>query len=96
MRILNWVLAGVSIGVIVSAFRDFERGRWLAPALPDGAGVADGMEPVLGYDGMDQETILDWLPFADLDPEQLDEIARYEEANLCREPVLNTLEEMLA
>ena len=94
MKTLQWLLAGVLVGVIAVAFRDLERGEWLAPALPRGE-EADEEEPVLGYDGMDQETVLEWLANADLDEEAIERIARYEQANLEREPVLEALQEML-
>lgn len=94
MKTLQWMLAGVLIGVIAVAFRDLERGAWLSPALPQRDEV-DEEEPVLGYDGMDQETLIDWLASADLDDDSIDRVLRYERANLGREPVIEALEEML-
>ncbi len=94
MRTLKWVLAGLLVGIVAVSFRDMQRGEWLRPArspvLEPG-----GEEPVLGYDGMDQETLLDWLGAAQLDESSIERIIRYEEANLGREPVLEALEELL-
>lgn len=94
------LLAGAAVGVIVLAFRDFERGGWLMPAGFDGRiGAPDDedleQEPVLGYDGMDQETLLDWLEGSDLDAETLMRARWYEQRNLAREPVLDALDARL-
>lgn len=101
-------LLGVAAGAtIVMAFRDFEGGGWLAPALP-GAGQGDGdilleeddeelaEEPVLGYDGMDRDTLVAWLDDADLDEATLLHIRRYETANEDREAVLDRIDDLLA
>lgn len=95
MNKLKWLLAGVAIGVIAVAFRDLERGRWLAPELPRRDEPVGPEEPVLGYDGMDQETLLDWLASADMDADALARILRYEAANLNRAPVIDLLEDLL-
>jgi hypothetical protein len=103
---MNWIkalLATAAIGVIVVAFRDSANDRWLVPALPGGdsdrdAGnyVPDGEEePVLGYDGMDQEALLDWLVDARLDRSTLARIRRYEAENLGREAVIEAVEDLL-
>lgn len=89
------MFAGIVIGVIAVAFRDMERGEWLAPTLPRGTEEADEEEPVLGYDGMDQETILDWIASADLDDETIEEIIDYERLHRDREPVIEALQDML-
>jgi hypothetical protein len=95
MKILQWIVAGVLLGVIVSRLRRFVEEGAFAPVKAPEALEAGGAEPVLGYDGMDQETLLEWLPAAKLDSETVEDILRYEEANLCREPVVAVLEEML-
>lgn len=104
MRQILKLLVGVAaVGVVVAAFRDSGRQRWLRPALPGGGGDGDedgelslgGQEPVLGYDGMDRDTLLDWLRDADLDRSTLLRIQAYESANLSRAPVLDTVEELL-
>lgn len=94
MNALKWLLAGLIAGVVAVAFRDMQRGVWLAPALPRAEGEVDEEEPVLGYDGMDQETLLDWLDESDLEPDVVDRMIRYEEANQNREPVLDALSEL--
>jgi hypothetical protein len=95
MKSLKWILAGLIAGVIIAAFRDFERSRWLAPAIP-GEEEADDREPLLGYDGMDQETILEWLADSELDETTVESVIRYERSHLRREPVIEALEEMLS
>jgi hypothetical protein len=101
-RLLKVLLGVAAVGVVAVAFRDSARGRWLRPALPggddDGDGgllIADGEEPVLGYDGMDRDTLLDWLGDADLDRDTLLRIRAYESANLAREPVLDAVDDLL-
>lgn len=103
MRQILKLLVGVAaVGVVVAAFRDSTRQRWLRPALPGGADDDEGgelspggQEPVLGYDGMDRDTLLDWLRDADLDRGTLLRIQAYESANLARDPVLHAIEDML-
>lgn len=102
MRQILKLLVGVAaVGVVVAAFRDSSRQRWLRPALPggdndqDGYDTLGGQEPVLGYDGMDRDTLLDWLGEADLDRATLLRIQAYESANLARGPVLDAVEDML-
>lgn len=95
MRLLKVLLAGAAVGVIVAAFRDFENRTWLVPAGAAGSDEAGGTEPVLGYDGMDQDTLLDWLGEADLDDATLERMHRYELANHGREPVLSAIEDQL-
>ena len=102
MRRALQVLIGVAaVGVVAAAFRDSARGRWLRPAVPFGGDDDDvefalgGQEPVLGYDGMDRDTLLDWLADADLDRDTLLRIRAYESANLAREPVLDAVDDLL-
>jgi hypothetical protein len=91
MKTLQWLLLGAVAGVVIAAFRDFDRGEW----LPVGGGHADDgpddEEPILGYDGMDQETLLDWLDDAHPDPATARKIYDYEVGHLRREPVLEAL-----
>jgi hypothetical protein len=99
-RLLKVLLGAAAVGVVAVAFRDSARGRWLRPALPgdDEDGdllIADGEEPVLGYDGMDRDTLLDWLGDADLDRDTLLRIRAYETANLDREPVMDAVDDLL-
>ena len=100
-RLLKVLVGAAAVGVVVVAFRDSARGRWLRPVFPgrgeDGGGldIADGEEPVLGYDGMDRDTLLDWLTDADLDRDTLLRIRAYESATLGREPVLDAVDDLL-
>lgn len=99
-RLLKVLLGAAAVGVVAVAFRDSARGRWLRPALPGdddegGLLIADGEEPVLGYDGMDRDTLLDWLADADLDRDTLLRIRAYESANQARELVLDTVDDLL-
>jgi hypothetical protein len=101
-QILKLMLGVAAVGVVVAAFRDSSRDRWLRPAVPfggdddeDGDYALGGQEPVLGYDGMDRDTLLDWLRDADLDRSTLLRIQAYESANESRGPVLDAVEELL-
>ena len=100
MRLLKILLAGAAVGVIVTAFRDFENESWLLPTRSGGSrgpiDLGDEPEPVLGYDGMDQDTLLDWLSGAEMDVETLERMHRYELAGRGREPVLSAIEDRLA
>ncbi len=53
-------------------------------------------EPVLGYDGMDRDSLVDWLRDASLDEETLLHIERYERSKENREPVLDAVGDLLA
>jgi hypothetical protein len=99
-RLLKVMLGVAAVGVVAIAFRDSARGRWLRPALPGGDDdgdvlIADGEEPVLGYDGMDRDTLLDWLSDADLDRDTLLRIRAYETANMGRDAVLDAVDDLL-
>jgi hypothetical protein len=53
-------------------------------------------EPVLGYDGMDRDSLIEWLRDASLDEGTLLHIERYERARENREPVLDAVGDLLA
>ncbi|HEX6926311.1 MAG TPA: hypothetical protein VF167_12900 [Longimicrobiaceae bacterium] len=100
MSVWKALLAGAAVGVILIAFRDSARGGWLMPAgfpRPFEAPEEEDLEeePVLGYDGMDQETLLDWLEDADLDRETLLRTRWYEQRHQARELVLDALDSRL-
>lgn len=101
MRFLKLLLGVAAVGVVAAAFRDSTRGRWLRPSVPftgdDGEGgpELDGQEPVLGYDGMDRDTLLEWLNDAELDRATLLRIQAYETAHQARVPILDAIEDML-
>lgn len=54
-----------------------------------------GAEPMLGYDGLATEDILDWIRDADPDLEQLRAIHDYEAAHRERAPVLRECQERI-
>lgn len=99
MRLLKLLFAGAIVGVIVAAFRDFEADAWLSPA--DGSLIGsdddevDDTEPVLGYDGMDVDTLLDWIGDAQPDSMTLREMYDYERAHRARRAVLDALADRL-
>lgn len=95
MNLIKLIVGGAAVAAIAAAFRDFENRGWLTPALPRPAGYDLNEEPILGYDGMDQETLIDWLGDADLDRATLTRMRAYERANRNREPVLSAVEDML-
>lgn len=101
MKLLKLLAATAAVTTIMLAFRDRESGEWIRPALDlggvpgggDGAELDDEVdtEPVLGYDGMDVDTLIEWLDDADLDEETLLEIEAYERAHRNRGAVLEAL-----
>jgi len=100
MKTATWMLAGLLAGLLLSTVRRMDR-RELhidEEAGDDRGGVGPGVseEPILGYDGMDQETILEWVEEAGLDEESVERILEYEEATRRRQPVLDALHDLLA
>ena len=105
MRALKVLIGAAAGAAIVLALRDFRNGGWLKPAL---AGGRDGgllledddeeflEEPVLGYDGMDRDTLVEWLDDADLDERTLLRVRHYEQETDAREPVLDKIDDLLA
>ncbi|HEX8430192.1 MAG TPA: hypothetical protein VF625_02850 [Longimicrobium sp.] len=104
----GWVkllLGAAAIGVIVYAVREVMGRRSGVAALPGGDAEGDDgaigeyrnddEEPTLGYDGMDRDTLVDWLQDANLDESTLLRIERYERANENREPVLDAVGDLL-
>jgi hypothetical protein len=107
MNALKVLVGAAAAGTIALAFRDFANGGWLQPALPGGGWAGGGdlleedqeellEEPVLGYDGMDRDTLVSWLDDADLDEATLLRVRRYEQATQDREPVLDKVDDLLA
>lgn len=97
MRAWRWIAGLAMVGGAVLALRELTaRG-----VLPRGGAAAGGElepggeEPVLGYDGMDRDTLIDWLSDADLDREALLRVRDYEAANRGREPVLEAVATLL-
>ncbi|HEU4558362.1 MAG TPA: hypothetical protein VFS20_10950 [Longimicrobium sp.] len=107
MRALKVLIGAAAGAAIVLALRDYRQGGWLRPALPGAMRDDDGLlleddeeelleEPVLGYDGMDRDTLIEWLDDADLDESTLLRIRRYELETDNREPVLDRIDDLLA
>ena len=107
MKLGRILLGAAAVGAIAMALRDFRGSRWLIPTLggTDGLDDIDAIdedaeapadeEPVLGYDGMDRDTMLDWLRDASLDEATLLRMDRYERAHHNREPVLEAISDQL-
>ncbi|HEX7242774.1 MAG TPA: hypothetical protein VF263_20975 [Longimicrobiaceae bacterium] len=101
MNMLKLLLGGAAVATILIAFRDFDNDGWLPPG-GEGGGTAlaganawDDEEPVLGFDGMDRDTAIQWLRDAALDPDTLIRIHEYEARHQGRERILETISEML-
>lgn len=101
MNLLRLLLGGAAVATILVAFRDFENDSWLPPGGA-GAGPATALpedavdeEPVLGYDGMDRDTLIQWIRDARLDEDTLIRIHEYEAANQARERVLQAVSDLL-
>jgi hypothetical protein len=95
MKIPRLVVAGSLLGAAVGLLRIYLRRLSEPQAQPGGAPVLDEHEPVLGYDGMDVDTLLTWLADAGLDRETLSRMREYEEQHLRREAVLTELDSRL-
>ena len=96
MKAWRWIAAVAMVGGAVVLLRELSaRGAFpRASDAPDGI-EPGGEEPVLGYDGMDRDTLIDWLSEADLDHESLTRIREYETANRGRESVLEAVANLL-
>lgn len=81
-----------------SRFQDFRGGAAasVSPRGPIGEYADTDEEPVLGYDGMDRDTLVDWIRDSTLDEETLLRIERYERSKENREPVLDAVGDLLA
>ena len=96
MNLLKALVAAAAVGVIAVAFRNPETGGWL-PLGGTGASGDDGEspEPFLGYDGMDRDTLIDFLGSAELDRSMLHRVQAYEKANQGRGVVLDAVADLL-
>lgn len=95
MNFLKGLVAALAAGVIVIAFRDPETGGWLPLGGRPGEADADTPEPFLGYDGMDRDTLIDFIGSSDLDQAMLLRVQAYEMAHLARQPVLDAIDDLL-
>jgi hypothetical protein len=97
MNYFKLLAAGTAAGIIMTAFRN-DQGEWIVPGrgLSD-PGIADDseQEPVLGYDGLDDEALQHWLDTTDTDRAQLLRMIRYEAGHRGRQPVLSALVDQL-
>lgn len=97
MNLFKALAAASAVAVILYAFRDPDTGEWLIPGRAEtGAATLDEHEPVLGYDGMDRDTLVDWLREADLDDATLRRIRLYESRHGGRAMVLDTVDELMS
>lgn len=93
--LLRLLIAGAALTVVYIALREPDappRSRGLRERR---GAPADETEPVLGYDGMDLETLLPWLEAAELDDDTLERVRAYERRHRAREAVLDTLDDLL-
>jgi hypothetical protein len=94
-KLIGAVLVLVGFVLAYRALREPDDGASLAPGR-DLSPRFDNEEPVLGYDGMDLQTVVEWLESADLDSATLRRIRAYEQRNRSRESVLDTLNDLIA
>lgn len=94
MRRFLKVIAGGAVGGLIAGGLQRVLGRRRAE---DDAPVdlLSDAEPVLGYDGMDLQTVVPWLESANLDRATLRRIRAYEERRQRRETVLQTIDALL-
>ncbi len=102
--LLTGLASGTALGTLTVAVRRWQRAGRTEPAMPDGSRTgpvltrrrtADEREPVLGYDGMDAETLIDWLERTELDSATLREVRSYELRHQAREEVLAALDDLM-
>jgi hypothetical protein len=93
MRAWKWLAGAAAITAAAVALREVAARRGgIRPLVTLSPGEA---EPVLGYDGMDRDTLLDWLGEADLDRETLLRLRDYEATHRSREGVLEAVDALL-
>jgi hypothetical protein len=96
-RILKTLTTGLTTGLLTGL--GYLGWRRLRTRGGDGAAAAvveEGeAEPVLGYDGMDPQTLIPWLESANLDRNTLQRVRTYEKAHRNRENVLGVLDDLL-
>ncbi len=98
MNLLRLLLGGAAVATILVAFRDFQNDTWLPAGGRGGPSIPEGVEdeePILGYDGMDRDTLIQWIRDARLDEDTLIRIHEYEAAHQARERVLQAVAELL-
>ncbi|HEV2149081.1 MAG TPA: hypothetical protein VGR37_16865 [Longimicrobiaceae bacterium] len=97
MNLLRLLLGGAAIATILVAFRDFDHDTWLPPGGRAATGLEgeEDEEPILGYDGMDRDMLIQWIRDAQLDEDTLIRIHEYEAANQRRDRVMQAVSELL-
>ncbi|CAN5350479.1 hypothetical protein BH20GEM2_BH20GEM2_06360 [soil metagenome] len=104
-RLMIGLASGTVLGVLTLAMRRwqgdtqaFDSQPLALPAptrTPDIAPRHEDEEPILGYDGMDAETLIDWLERADLDTIALRRVRGYETRHRDRQDVLQVVDDLL-
>jgi hypothetical protein len=98
IRLIKLLLAAATVsGLVYLALRQREvaAGTALARNRMDEPLPEREPEPVLGYDGMDLQTVTEWLERAELDELSLRSIRAYEQRHRARETVLGVIDEKL-
>jgi len=96
-RLFKLVLVAVVVHKATQFIRNLEpreasKRRSARPPLGE---AAANVEPVLGYDGMDLQTLVPWLESANLDRATLRRIRDYESRHQARQTVLQTVDDLL-
>ncbi len=95
MNIFKLLLGGAAAAVILHAFRDETTGGWLPPGGPTAPRFPADEEPVLGYDGMDRDMVIEWLRDSNFDQETLFRVHEYEATHQRREAVLEAIADLV-
>jgi hypothetical protein len=93
--LLRLLITGAALAVVYIALREPDAPPRTRRLREPRGGAFDEPEPVLGFDGMDLDTLIPWLEAADLDEATLERIREYEQRHRARETVLDTLEDLL-
>jgi hypothetical protein len=92
------VVTGIAAFAVTYAFlRSRREVEGYERAAADGPDRFDSdEEPVLGYDGMDLQTVLPWLENANLDRATLHRVRAYERSSQQRQAVLDLIDDLLS
>ncbi len=104
-RLLIGLASGTVLGTLTLAVRRWQRDSQAfdsqplalpaADRTPDIAPRQEEEEPILGYDGMDADTLIDWLERAELDALALRRMRGYEVRHRDRQDVLEAIDDLL-
>ncbi len=92
--LLTGLASGTVLGTLTVAVRRRMRQASTGPEEVGGA-LEEEREPILGYDGMDADSLIDWLEDAELDRATLRRVRDYERRHAGREDVLAAIEDLL-